>query len=69
MRILVAAIDDVLADYLKNAGHETKTLYVNDLATRAAREFKVDVVIYQTTVTAITDHEDVIKNCMIMVFG
>ncbi len=61
MRILVAAADDTLADYLRTAGHKAKTLYVNDLATRAAREFKADVIIYQTTVTATINHEDVIK--------
>jgi DNA-binding NarL/FixJ family response regulator len=61
MRILVAAVNDMLADYLQNAGHRTKLLYVNDLALRAAQEFKADVVLYQTTVTATVNHGDVIK--------
>jgi len=61
MRILVAAADDTLANYLRTAGHKTKTLYVNDLAIRAAREFRADVVLYQTTVPATANHEDTIK--------
>lgn len=61
MRILVAARDDTLADFLRNAGHETKTLYVNDMAVQLAREFRADTMVYQTAVNATISHDDAIQ--------
>ncbi|MCL6479393.1 MAG: diguanylate cyclase [Peptococcaceae bacterium] len=60
MRILVASCDDTLAEYLRNAGHETKTLYANDMAVHLASEFNPDKVVYQTNVNSMQSHEDTI---------
>lgn len=61
MRILVAADKDILADYLRNAGHETKSLYVNDMAVEVSRKYGAEVVVYLSTVTEIEPHKNVVK--------
>lgn len=61
MRILVAAGKDILADYLRNAGHETKSLYVNDMAVEVSQKYGAEVVVYLSTVTEIEPHKDVVK--------
>ncbi len=61
MRILIALEDKTLGEYLNNQGHETKTVFVNDIVLYAAQHFSAEVVIYFTSVVKTENHEDVIK--------
>jgi len=61
VRILIASEDKTLGEYLNNQGHETKTIFVNDIAVYATQHFSAEVVIYFTSVVKTENHEDVIK--------
>ncbi|MGQ9825511.1 MAG: diguanylate cyclase [Desulfotomaculales bacterium] len=61
MRVLFVAKDDSLGEYLRGQGHEAKTVFTNDIALRAAREFKAEAVVYCTNALKLEGHDKIIQ--------
>ncbi|GAB6159335.1 hypothetical protein JCM39194_25360 [Desulfotomaculum varum] len=60
MNILVAAPDDTIRDYLREAGYNAWSLYSNDLILQMVEKYQIEAVIYLTKVSAVIPHEEAI---------
>lgn len=61
--VIVASSDtNSLVEYLSGVGHAVNACYVNDLLIETAKHYGAEVVIYDTNVTEVIEHEKVLKD-------
>jgi len=60
LNILVAAPDDTIRDYLREAGYNAWSLYSNDLILQMVEKYQIEAVIYLTKMSAVIPHEEAI---------